>query len=93
MDDLSPKTKIQSYYDHDYEDFLAVLKKNKRKLSTNPSSLEASELLKDEFGKSVDKLQPLRERIEETDRLIDQIVYRLYGLNEEEIAIVEGRTS
>lgn len=26
-----------------------------------------------------------------TDRLIDQIVYKLYGLTEEEIAIVEGR--
>ncbi len=60
------------------------------KLSINPSSREASELLKDEFGKSVDKLQPLRERIEGTDKLIDQIVYRLYGLNEEEIRVVEG---
>lgn len=49
-----------------------------------------SELLKDGFGKSVDKLQPLRERIERTDRLIDQVVYRLYGLNEEEIRVVEG---
>lgn len=30
-------------------------------------------------------------RIEATDWLIDQIVYKLYGLTEEEIAIVEGR--
>lgn len=30
-------------------------------------------------------------RIERTDWLIDQIVYKLYGLTEEEIAIVEGR--
>ena len=30
-------------------------------------------------------------RIQETDDLIDQIVYRLYGLTEEEIAVVEGR--
>ena len=29
-------------------------------------------------------------RIEATDWLIDQIVYKLYGLTEEEIAIVEG---
>jgi hypothetical protein len=27
-----------------------------------------------------------------TDRLIDLIVYKLYGLTEEEIAIVEGRS-
>lgn len=90
VEDMSPKTKIQAYYDHDYEDFLDVLKKNKRKLSINPSGREASELLKDEFGKSVGKLQPLRERIERTDQLIDDIVYRLYGLNEEEIRVVGG---
>ena len=33
----------------------------------------------------------LAARIQATDWLIDQIVYRLYGLTEEEIAIVEGR--
>jgi hypothetical protein len=36
-------------------------------------------------------LGPLRERIRQTDDLIDAIVYRLYGLTEEEILIVEGR--
>jgi len=29
-------------------------------------------------------------RIAATDRLIDRIVYQLYGLTKEEIAIVEG---
>ena len=32
----------------------------------------------------------LVDRIAKTDYLIDQIVYQLYGLTEEEIAIVEG---
>jgi hypothetical protein len=32
----------------------------------------------------------LSDRIGRTDYLIDQVVYRLYGLTEEEIAIVEG---
>ena len=36
------------------------------------------------------KLGPLRERIRLTDDLIDAIVYRLYGLTEEEIGIVEA---
>lgn len=35
------------------------------------------------------KLKPMFERIEDTDRLIDEIVYRLYGLTEEEIRLVE----
>lgn len=32
----------------------------------------------------------LVQKIEATDNLIDQIVYRLYGLTDEEIAVVEG---
>ena len=36
-------------------------------------------------------LLPLKARLAATDRLIDQVVYRLYGLTEEEIAVVEGR--
>ncbi len=35
------------------------------------------------------KLAPLLMRIEETDRLIDSVVYKLYGLSTEEIDIVE----
>jgi hypothetical protein len=37
------------------------------------------------------ELDGVRRKIRLTDDLIDQIVYRLYGLTEEEIAIVEGR--
>ena len=37
-------------------------------------------------------LLPLKARLAATDRLIDQVVYRLYGLTEEEIAVVEGRS-
>lgn len=36
------------------------------------------------------RLHPLLVRIEATDRLIDLIVYRLYGLTESEVAVVEG---
>ena len=32
----------------------------------------------------------MQRRIEATDRQIDVLVYELYGLTEEEIAIVEG---
>jgi len=36
------------------------------------------------------ELAGVRRDIEATDRLIDLVVYRLYGLTEEEVAIVEG---
>jgi type I restriction-modification system DNA methylase subunit len=91
VEDLTPKTKIQSYYEHDYEDFLAVLKKNRKLLAIDPARREPAEALRAEFGATVGKLRPLREQIEQTDKLIDAIVYRLYGLTEKEIRIVEGK--
>jgi len=35
-------------------------------------------------------LEPLKDRIKATDELIDEIVYRLYGLTEDEIKVVKG---
>ena len=35
-------------------------------------------------------LEPLKARIKETDELIDEMVYRLYGLAEEEIKIIKA---
>jgi hypothetical protein len=90
VEDLTPKTRLQSYYEHDCESFLAVLKKNRKKLAIDPARREPGETLRAEFQGSLAKLLPLREQIERTDRLIDAVVYRLYGLTEEEIGIVEG---
>ena len=91
VEDLTPKTKLQGYYEHDYESFLAVLRKNKKKLAIDPARREPAEALRAEFEGSMKKLLPLRERIRQTDELIDAVVYKLYGLTEEEIGIVEGR--
>ncbi len=90
VEDLTPKTKVQGYYEHDYESLLAMLKKNRKKLAIDPARREPGETLKAEFEGSMKKLLPLRERIRQTDGLIDAVVYRLYGLTEEEIGIVEG---
>jgi type II restriction/modification system DNA methylase subunit YeeA len=48
-------------------------------------------MLEREYEKSLEILLPIKEQLAKTDRLIDQIVYKLYGLTEEEIDIVEGR--
>ena len=77
VEDLTPKTKLQSYYEHDYEGFLAVLKKNKKKLAVDPARREPGEALRTEFTGSMGKIGPLRERILQTDELIDAMVYRL----------------
>jgi len=38
----------------------------------------------------VAELLPIRDRLAKTDWLIDQVVYRLYGLTKDEIKVVEG---
>ena len=63
-----------------------------KKLTVNPSDRTFQGNLQREFERSLATLSPLKERIAATDRLIDQIVYKLYGLTDEEVAIVEGQT-
>ncbi|MDI6655133.1 MAG: N-6 DNA methylase [Candidatus Hydrothermarchaeota archaeon] len=90
VDDLSNKTTIREYYNNSFEDLVKTLKKNKSKLGIDPSRREFQEKVKSEFDSSVSKLTPLMQKIELTDKLIDQIVYKLYGLAEGEIKLVEG---
>ena len=59
VEDLTPKIKLQGYYEHDYESFLAVLKKNGKKLAIDPSRREPAEALRAEFEGSLGKLEPL----------------------------------
>jgi hypothetical protein len=69
VEDLTPKTKLHSYYDHDYEGLMAVLRKNGKKLQVDPARREPEP--RAEFEGSMGKLAPLRERIRKTDELID----------------------
>ncbi len=59
------------------------------KLSADPTRRKFQDDLRREIEDSMATLGPLLARIEETDRLIDQVVYNLYGLSDEEIGIVE----
>lgn len=92
IDDLTNKTKIKAYHKHSFDDLLGVLKQNHNKLNVNLSSRDFQRNLETEFKKSSAQLEPLKDRIEKTDWLIDQIVYKLYGLTDEEIKIVEETT-
>src|SRR5690606_31703874 len=42
-----------------------------------------------EYEKSLAALRPIKQRLAETDALIDKIVYRLYGLTDDEIRLIE----
>jgi hypothetical protein len=91
IDDLTNKTAVKDYHEHTFEQLLDVLKKNKNKIAVNPSERKFQEQLDENFTKSIAVLSPLKAKIAATDELIDEIVYRLYGLTQEEIALVEGQ--
>jgi len=81
------KTKIRNFHEGTLEDLLDVLKKNK--VIQDPCPSAKRDTIAGEFIAAVKVLVPLKETIALTDTLIDQIVYQLYALSDEEIAIVE----
>lgn len=91
IDPLTNKTAIKEYHDNDFNHLLDVLKKNKNKISVDPTNRKIQESLEKHFNESISVLQPLKAKIKATDNLIDQIVYKLYNLTQDEIEIVEGK--
>lgn len=80
-----PSTKLKNWPTLDFKGFLAELKKAKVKLSL-PEEAEWMAY----FNEQKAKAQELQTEINRLDHEIDQLVYQLYGLTEEEIKIVEG---
>ncbi len=99
IDTLTNKSKIQNYLGDYYkeephlsfEDLIEVLKKNKKKVKIDPVARKEQQTLEKEYQASLDTLLPIKMQLTRCDKLIDRIVYQLYGLTEEEIAIVEGK--
>ncbi len=89
LEDQKNRTKINDFHNNTFEDLLEVLKKNKVVPEPCPSNVR--DTIASEYSAAMKALTPLKDRIKSTDNLIDQIVYRLYGLTDAEIAIVEGR--
>ena len=91
VEDQKNKTKIKNFHEGDLEELMDVLKKNK--VIPDPCPSSTWDTISGEFSAAVNALTPLKAHIEATDKLIDQIVYKLYGLTDDEIAIVEGQSS
>jgi len=96
---LTGKSRLQNYLG-DYRknepevafaEFEKILFKNRSRLGVSLSDAGLIQRLRDEYEKSLATLLPIKQQLAATDTLIDQIVYRLYGLIEKEIAIVEGK--
>jgi len=73
------------------DEFIERLHQNKSTI-VRPLDAALETSIKHEYQVSLNILLPIKQRLAETDWLIDQIVYRLYGLTDEEFAIVENQT-
>jgi len=89
IEDQKNKTKIKTFHEGTVEELMDVLKKNKSIPDPCPSNIWNT--LNAEYSAAMTDLIPLRDHIKETDKLIDDLVYKLYNLNNEEIDIVEGK--
>lgn len=76
---------LNKYYKLNFDLFLSEL--NKKNVDTKQRKIQ--ELLKEGFEESKIKINPLLQEIKEIDNEINQLVYELYGLNADEIEIVE----
>ena len=77
-----PSAKLETFYDLTFEEFIKELKQK----ITPKIKLEWLELFEEQKA----ALQKLKEEIAATDRQINSLVYKLYGLTDEEIKIVES---
>ena len=97
---LAGKTKLKNYLgdyqkgepELPFEALWEILRKNKSRIG-RPLTHEFMAELQEAYERSLTKLRPIKERLRLTDALIDQIVYRLYGLTEDEIEIVEANNT
>jgi hypothetical protein len=77
--------KLQDWYLLSYAEFIKELAKKKIKLSLNEEAEWETY-----FTTEAKKVLELKAQIAKTDKEIDQMVYALYELTEDEIKIVEG---
>jgi hypothetical protein len=91
IENFKNKTTLKEFHNYDFDKFLDVLKENQKNITINLLERKTQERLEKHFNDSISILEPLKARIKATDALIDEIVYRLYGLTEEEIKIIEGK--
>jgi len=94
-----PSKKLQNWHNLEFGEFLKELEKARKKVATattrdfSPLSLQQESEWMNYFNEQKEKAQNLKSEIDKTDSEIDQMVYKLYGLTEDEIAIVEEATS
>jgi type I restriction-modification system DNA methylase subunit len=76
--------RLKNFYNLTFVEFINELK-HQKSILTKKDEFELMEL----FGGQKEKVLVLKKEIDEIDKEIDQMVYELYGLTEEEIKVIE----
>jgi len=95
IDSLTGKTILQGYLgdyqrgkdESPWREFYYRLYQNRNRFAVSLSDVEGE--IHREYEKSLATLLPIKRDLARTDVLIDKIVYRLYGLTDEEIELIE----
>lgn len=82
--------KLTNWYELDFPDFIKELNKAIKTAKGTPLTKKDEFEWMELFEENKKKALALKAEIDRTDKEIDQMVYELYGLTEEEIRIVEG---
>jgi hypothetical protein len=98
IDSLKQKAKLLDYPGNyqkgedalKFAEIKSILQENKKRLLV-PLNEAFLAKVEQSYQQSLDKILPLKRQLAQTDKLIDRVVYRLYGLTEEEIRVVEGQ--
>lgn len=80
-----PTKKLQDWHNLTYTDFIKELTKQKIALT-----LAQKAEWEDYYAQEQHKAQTLQTQIQQTDQQIDHMVYQLYGLTNDDIAIIEA---
>jgi REP element-mobilizing transposase RayT len=81
--------KLQNWYELDFGEFIKELNKAIKKAGSEKLSKTDEMDWMEVFETKKAEAQSLKTEIDKTDKEIDQMVYELYGLSEEEINIIE----
>ena len=84
IETLKINKKLEMFYNYDFKSFVTELKKQNVTLQLNQQ-----DEWEDYFNIYKTEINQIQTEISSTDKEIDQMVYELYGLTEEEIKIVE----
>jgi hypothetical protein len=82
--------KLEKWYELEFVDFIKELNKAIKGIKGTPLTKKDEFEWIDLFEENKQKALSLKAEIDKTDKEIDQMVYALYELTEEEIKIVEG---